>query len=448
MMANKKEGRIIGLTPLVLFLILFVGTGLVTGDFDNMPLLVAFFISAGYALTLNKKGEKLPISKKIDIFMNGGGDPTIILMMVIFLLAGAFYSVNDAMGAVDSTVNFGLSILPQNFILPGLFAIGCIISFSMGTSMGTVTALAPIGVGVADQTGISVALALGVVVGGAMFGDNLSFVSDTTIAATRTQGVELRDKFKMNFLIVLPAVIVTLIILMFIPINSAAFEVGEYSLVNILPYIGVIISALIGLNVMVVLVIGIGIGSVVGLVGGSFTVIELLGYLQRGMGWMQDLAFIALVIGGIVNLMDYYGGIDYLLNKVTSSIQSKKGGEFGIAALVSLIDIATANNTISIITAGPLAKDISKEYDIDPRRTASLLDIFSAAFQGFIPYGGQLLVAGGIASISPVKIMPFTIYPILIFIFGCLAIALGIPNFKNKAEDAFSEVDKKVEQSN
>lgn len=444
---SKNKGRLLGLTPLILFLVLFVGTGLITGDFDNMPLLVAFFISAGYALLLNKKGEKLSINKKIDMFMKGGGEPTIVLLVVIFLLAGAFYSVNDAMGAVESTVNFGLTILPTNFILPGIFAIGCIISFAMGTSMGTVTALAPIAVGVADQTGISVALALGVVVGGAMFGDNLSFVSDTTIAATRTQGVELRDKFKMNFLIVLPAVIVTLIILTFIPIDTAAIDVGQYSLVNILPYIGVIISALIGLNVMVVLVIGIGIGSIVGLIGGSFTVIELLGFIQRGMGWMQNLAIIAMIIGGIVELMKHYGGIDYLLNKVTANIKSKKGGEFGIAMLVSLIDIATANNTISIITAGPLAKDISKEYDIDPRRTASLLDIFSASFQGFIPYGGQLLVAAGIGSISPVKIMPFTIYPILLFVFGCLAIIFGIPNFKDKAEDSFTKVDENMENA-
>lgn len=445
---SKNKGRLIGLTPLILFLVLFVGTGLITGDFENMPLLVAFFISAGYALLLNKEGEKLSINKKIDMFMKGGGEPTIVLLVVIFLLAGAFYSVNDAMGAVESTVNFGLTILPTNFILPGIFAIGCIISFAMGTSMGTVTALAPIAVGIADQTGISIALALGVVVGGAMFGDNLSFVSDTTIAATRTQGVELRDKFKMNFLIVLPAVIVTLIILMFIPIDTAAIDVGQYSLVNILPYIGVIISALIGLNVMVVLVIGIGIGSIVGLIGGSFTVIELLGFIQRGMGWMQNLAIIAMIIGGIVELMKYYGGIDYLLHKVTANIKSKKGGEFGIAMLVSLIDIATANNTISIITAGPLAKDISKEYDIDPRRTASLLDIFSASFQGFIPYGGQLLVAAGIGSISPVKIMPFTIYPILLFVFGSLAIIFGIPNFKDKAKDSFAQVDESKEEVN
>lgn len=436
-MSNNK-GRFIGLTPLVLFLILFVGTGLITGNFDNMPLLVAFMISAAYALCLNKEDEKLAFNKKIDIFMEGGGEPTIVLLVVIFLLAGAFYSVADAMGAVSSTVNLGLNILPKNALLPGIFVIGCIISFSMGTSMGTVTALAPIAIGISQQTGINVALALGTVIGGAMFGDNLSFVSDTTIAATRTQGVELKDKFKMNFFIVLPAVIVTVIILLFIPVSGATFEVGEYSLVKILPYLSVIVSALIGINVMMVLVIGIGVGSIIGLIGGSFSLVELLGFIQRGMGWMQNLAIIAMIIGGIVELMKYYGGINYLLYNVTSRIKTKKGGEAGISALVSLIDIATANNTISIITAGPLAKDISKEYEIDPRRTASLLDIFSSAFQGILPYGGQLLVAAGLASITPVAIMPYTFYPMLLIVFGIFSIVTGLPRFKTDAKDSFA----------
>lgn len=426
----KKDSNFFGLLPLIVFLVLFVGTGIITGNFENMPLLVAFMISAGFALILNKKGEKLSIGKKVDIFMKGGGEPTIILLVVIFLLAGAFYSVADAMGAVESTVNLGLTILPRSIILPGIFIIGCIISFAMGTSMGTVTALAPIAIGISQQSGIALPLILGTVIGGAMFGDNLSFVSDTTIAATKTQGVHLRDKFKMNFLIVLPAVILTIIILMFIPVGSVSIEVGAYSLVKVLPYLAIIISALFGLNVMVVLVIGILCGSVIGLANGSFNLIELLGFIQRGMGWMQNLAIIAIIIGGIVELMKYYGGIDYLLEKVTSKIKSKKGGEAGIAVLVSLIDIATANNTISIVTAGPLAKDISKEYDIDPKRTASILDIFSSAFQGILPYSGQLLVAAGLASISPIAIMPFCIYSMLIALCGILAIIFGIPKFK------------------
>ncbi|MCJ7689714.1 MAG: Na+/H+ antiporter NhaC family protein [Clostridiaceae bacterium] len=432
----KNENSFVGLLPLIVFLVIFVGTGVITGNFSNMPLLLAFVISAGFALIINKKGEKLSISKKIDIFTTGGGEPTIILLVVIFLLAGAFYSVADAMGAVGSTVNLGLAILPRNMILPGIFIIGCIISFAMGTSMGTVTALAPIAIGIAQQTGLGLPLVLGTVIGGAMFGDNLSFVSDTTIAATKTQGVQLRDKFKMNGLIVLPAVIVTIIILLFIPVGNATIEVGAYSFIKILPYIAIIVSALIGLNVMLVLVIGVLTGSVIGLASGTFGFIELLGFIQRGMGWMEDLAIIAIIIGGIVGLMKYYGGIGYLLEKIKSKIKTKRGGEFGIAALVSLIDLATANNTISIVTAGPLAKDISEQYDIDPRRTASILDIFSSAFQGLVPYGGQLLVAAGLAKISPIEIMPYSIYSILMLVFGVLAIVIGIPKLKSIGKKA------------
>ncbi len=429
----KSENSFVGLLPLIVFLIVFVGTSVITGDFSNMPLLVAFIISAGFALFLNKKGEKLSIAKKIDIFTVGGGEPTIILLVIIFLLAGAFYSVADAMGAVESTVNLGLTILPSNMILPGIFIIGCIISFAMGTSMGTVTALAPIAIGIAQQTGIGLPLVLGTVIGGAMFGDNLSFVSDTTIAATKTQGVELIDKFKMNGLIVLPAVIITIIILLFIPVGSATVQAGAYSIVKTLPYLAIIIAAFCGLNVMLVLVFGVLTGSVIGLASGTFGFVELLGFIQRGMGWMENLAIIAIIIGGIVELMKYYGGIGYLLEKIKSGIKTKKGGEFGIAALVSLLDLATANNTISIVTAGPLAKDISDQYGIDPKRTASLLDIFSSAFQGLVPYGGQLLVAAGLAKISPISIMPYSIYSILMVLFGVLAIVTGIPKLKGVA---------------
>ncbi|WP_066501487.1 Na+/H+ antiporter NhaC family protein [Abyssisolibacter fermentans] len=438
----KKENRnqeneyksFLGLTPLLVFLVIFLTTGIVTKSFTNMPILVAFIIVLAYSLCLNRKGEKLPLDKKVDIFSRGGGESTIILMVVIFILAGAFYSVANAMGAVESTVNLGLSILPTKAILPGIFLIGCVISFAMGTSMGTVTALTPIAIGMSQQTGISLPLIVATVVGGAMFGDNLSFVSDTTIAATRTQGIELKDKFKMNVLIVLPAVIVTLIILALIPIGSATLEVGSYSLLKVLPYISIIICALVGFNVMVVLAIGILTGAVLGLSLGAFNFVELLGFIQRGFGWMQDLCLIAIVIGGIVELMKYYGGIGFLLDKVTANVKTKKGAEGGIAALASLIDIATANNTIAIVTSGPLARDISKQYDIDPRRTASLLDIFSSAFQGIVPYGGQILVAAGLAQLSPVELVPYSIYSMLMIVFGILAIVLGIPNFKKKVE--------------
>ncbi|WP_099190151.1 Na+/H+ antiporter NhaC family protein [Tepidibacter mesophilus] len=427
---TDKKSSFKGLLPLVFFLLLFMGTGIITGNFNNMPLLLAFILASAFALLLDKEGANTSLSDKIDIFSKAGGEPTIILMVVIFLLAGAFYSIADAMGAVSSMVNLGLSILPANLLLPGLFMVGCILSFSMGTSMGTITALAPIGVGIASQTGLSLPLVLGTVIGSALFGDNLSFISDTTIAATRTQGVELRDKFKANGLIVLPAVIVTLVILTFLSGGNANLETYEYSIVRIVPYIAIIGSALIGLNVMVVLGIGIGSGAVIGLFMGDFTVVELFGVLQRGMGWMEDLAIISLIVGGLVGLMNYYGGINYLLEKVTSKVKTAKGAQLGIAALVSLIDIATTNNTISIITAGPLAKDLSKEYDIDPRRTASILDIFSSAFQGLIPYGGQFLLAAGIGQISPVEIVPYSIYSLLMIVFGLVAIMFNFPKMK------------------
>lgn len=435
----KKKGSIVGLLPLVFFLVIYMGTGLISGDFSGMPLLLGFIFAAGFGLLLNKPGEKLSLDDKLDVFSKGGGEPTIILMVLIFILAGAFYSIAEEMGAVSSIVNLGLSILPANMLLPGLFLIGAILSFSMGTSMGTITALAPIGVGIAEQTGLNMALVMGTVVGSAMFGDNLSFISDTTIAAIRTQGVLPRDKFKANGLIVLPAVIITLVILFFMSTGNVQVDSGGYELIRIVPYIVIIATALMGLNVMAVLASGIAVGSIIGMMLGDFNVIELFGVLQRGMEWMEDLAMISIVVGGIVGLMQHYGGIDFLLNKISEKINSKKGAEFGIAALVSLIDIATTNNTISIITAGPLAKDMSEQYGISPIRTASLLDIFSSAFQGLIPYGGQLLLAAGIAKISPVAIVPYAFYSMLMFVMGSLAIITGIPTFAAKA------VDKKID---
>ncbi|MDO5725600.1 MAG: Na+/H+ antiporter NhaC family protein [Tissierellia bacterium] len=425
-----KKGSIKGLIPLIVFLLIFAGTGIITGKFENMPLLVAFIITSAIALAMNKEGEKLSLSEKVDMFAKGGGDPTLILMVLIFILAGAFYSVADAMGAVSSTVNLGLSILPANMLLPGLFIVGCVLSFAMGTSMGTVSALTPIAVGIASNTNISMPLICGVVIGGAMFGDNLSFISDTTIAATRTQEVEMRDKFKVNILIVLPAVIINLIVLFFMNVKVTGLETFEYNLVNIIPYIVIIAFALMGLNVFATLGLGILVGCIIGLIHGDFTVLEMFEVLQRGMGWMEDIAIIAIVVGGVVALMNHYGGIDYLIYKLTSKVKTKKGAEFSMAALVSLIDVATTNNTISIITAGPIARDISDQFEIDRRRTAGLLDIFSSGFQGLIPYGGQLLVAGGLAQISPGAITPYSWYPMLIIVMGIIAIITGIPKLK------------------
>lgn len=429
----KKNSSFLGLLPLIFFLVIYMSTGIFSGEFSSMPLLLAFMFTAGFSLLLDKKGVKTSLDDKLEIFSKSAGDSTIILMVMIFMLAGAFYSIADAMGAVKSIVNLGLTILPTNMLLPGIFIIGAILSFAMGTSMGTITALAPIGMGIVAQTGMNPAIVMGAVIGSAMFGDNLSFISDTTIAAIRTQGVEPRDKFKVNFLIVMPAVILSIIIFSFFSSGSGMkTHTYAFDLMRIVPYIVVIVTALIGLNVMSVLGAGILMGAIIGLYKGDFNFIELLGVLQRGMGWMQDLAMISIVVGGVVGLMNYYGGIDYLLEKVTSKIKTKKGAEFGMAALVSLIDVATTNNTISIITAGPLAKDISIKYEIDRRRTAGILDIFSSAFQGIIPYGGQLLLAAGIAKISPVQIVPYCIYSYLMIVFAILSIILGIPRFKNK----------------
>ena len=297
----KKKGSFLGLVPLLIFLLIYASTGIFTDKIDNMPLLVAFTITAAIALCLNSPNkEKINFEQRVEIFCKGAGDSTILLLVIIFLLAGAFYSVTDAMGGVKSMVNLGLTLLPLKMLLPGLFIIGCILSFAMGTSMGTVSALAPIAVGIAKETGINLPLICGVVVGGAMFGDNLSFISDTTIAATRTQEVEMKDKFKVNFLIVLPAVILNIIVLSFIGGKGVQGAVYEYSLLNLIPYVSIIVLALIGINVIIVLTIGVVLGLIIGLINNSFTFIEMFSVVQRGMGWMENMAVISLIIGGVV----------------------------------------------------------------------------------------------------------------------------------------------------
>jgi len=426
-----KKGNAYALLPLGLFLVLFVGSGIISGDFYKMPVLVAFIISAGVALLFNKKAT---LDEKMSVFCKGAGDSNIILMVIIFLLAGAFSGTAKAMGGVDSTVNLSLSILPSNLLVTGLFVIGCFISISMGTSVGTIAALAPIGLGIAEKTSIPVALVLGAIVGGAMFGDNLSMISDTTIAAVRTQGCELKDKFKMNFFIVLPAAIITVILL---TVKTSGYEVNldsgyEYELIKVVPYLLVLIGALCGANVFALLGSGIVFAGIVGLVTNSFDVFGLIEAISTGMSGMYELSLLAIIIGGVVELIKFNGGIDYVLYFITSRIRSKKRAEFGIAALVSIIDLCTANNTIAIVAAGPLAKDISEKYNIDKRKSASILDIFSSCWQGFIPYGAQLLTAAGVASISPVEIMPYLFYPGLMFICGIISIAFSGVLFKEE----------------
>jgi Na+/H+ antiporter NhaC len=436
---NSNKGNFWGLSPLIVFLVIYLGMGLFSGSFDNMPLMVGILIASGVALTLQKPGatkeNRVSFDEKVTIYCKGAGEHTLILMVVIFILAGAFYGVANKMHAVDSITNLGLSILPTNLILPGLFLIGCMLSFSMGTSMGTVAALMPIAVNISEKTGFNVALLAGVVVGGAMFGDNLSFISDTTIAATRTQEVAMKDKFKANILMVLPAVILNCILLTLQPSGTIAGITTEaFNFVNIIPYLIVIVLSLVGMNVIGVMSLGIFSGMIIGVLHGDFTAVGSLAVIHEGMTGMEDMAIIAVLVGGMVELMKYFGGIDFLLEKLTSRVKTARGGELSIALLVSLLDIATTNNTISIIASGPIARDIADKYGIARQRVAGILDLFSAAFNGLLPYAGQLLVAGGMAGVSPIKIMPYNWYSILMLVFGTFFIIIGWPKFNKKSE--------------
>lgn len=428
---NEKKGSFIALLPLIVFVMLFIGTGLITKSFSNMPINVALIIAASIALLMNRKRT---LVEKVETFSKGGGNPNIILMVMIFILAGAFAEVAKGMGAVEATVNLGMSFLPSNMLMVGLFVIGCFISISMGTSTGTVVALAPIGIGIANQTDIPLALSMATVVGGAMFGDNLSMISDTTIAAVRTQQTKMKDKFKVNFFIVLPGAIVTAIILGIITMDAHAVISKDYTfeLVKVLPYLAVLIAAIAGVHVLIVLLCGTLFAGTIGLIDGSYSISSFLKAVSEGIMSMENLAIIAIIIGGMVELIRVNGGITFLLNVITKRIKSKKGAEAGIAGLVGATDVATSNNTISIIITGPLAKSIADEYEIDPRKTASLLDIFSSCFQGMIPYGGQLLAASGLAAMSPVSIIPYSFYPFMLGICGITAILVGYPKWKGE----------------
>ncbi|WP_079479191.1 Na+/H+ antiporter NhaC family protein [Halobacillus salinus] len=427
-MTDQPKSNPLALIPFGVFILLFIGSGIATGDFYQMPVLVALFAAILVALFMNRETD---FQTKMQQLTRGGGHPDIILMVIIFLLAGAFSSVAEGMGAVDSTVNLGLSVLPSNLLVVGLFIIACFISISMGTSVGTIVALAPIGMGVADQTGINVAITMGSIVSGAMFGDNLSIISDTTIAAVRTQGTKMKDKFRANFFIVLPAAIVTAVIFAFITSDPANAVQGDtpYQLVKVLPYLGVLIFAIIGVNVIYVLMVGILFAGIVGVATGDIGLSNFVTLLGDGFQSMQNLSLLVILLGGLVELIRQNGGIQFLLEAISRRANSNRGGEFGIAGLVSAVNLSTANNTISIITAGPLAKQISDEYGIDAKRSASILDIFSSSVQGLLPYGAQVLSVAGVASISPVAIVPFCIYPILLALSGILAIVFRFPKF-------------------
>ena len=427
---EKNKGRAVALLPIGVFLIIFLGAGIVTGDFYTMPAIVAFLIALLVAFLQNKN---LTFTEKLQVISKGVGDENIITMCRIFLCAGGFSGAVTAAGGADSTVNFGLSILPSNIAVVGLFIIGCFISVSMGTSMGTIAALAPIAVGISEKTGFPMAVCIGAVVCGAMFGDNLSMISDTTIAAVKTQGCEMKDKFKANFFIVLPAAIATIAIFFFMTRNGNFTLTKElpYNVWQILPYIVVLIGALIGINVFVVLISGTVLSLIVGVATGSIALGDIFIAVGGGtigdkaiggvMG-MYDITVISIVVACIVSLVKEYGGIQFILNLIKGHIKGRRGGELGIAGLALLVDACTANNTVAIVMTGPIAKEICDEYHISAKRSASLLDIFTSVGQGIIPYGAQLLSAATLTGLTPFAIMPYLYYPFLMAVSAVLFI--------------------------
>lgn len=413
--------RIWALLPFFVFVVVFAGAGIISRDFYSMPAYVAFIIALFVAFLQNRK---LPFEKKLEIAAKGAGDTNIITMVLIFLVAGAFSGIVTAAGGVESTVNFGLSIIPPQFMVVGLFVIGCFISLSMGTSMGTITALAPIALGVAEQTDFPVAICIGATVCGAMFGDNLSMISDTTIAAVRTQGCEMKDKFKQNFFIVLPAAIIT-IFLFYLRTREMTYESGsyDYNFVEVIPYLVVLVGALIGFNVFAVLFSGIILSMIVGIANGSFTFMESFGLIGEGMTGLFEISIISITVACIVSLIKENGGISLIIDGIRKSVKGKRGAEFGIGILVFLVDLCTANNTIAIVMSGPVAKEIGDEFVVESKRVASILDIFASVGQGLIPYGAQLLTAAALTGITPISIMPYLYYPILMLVCVLLFIA-------------------------
>ena len=419
-MGNEKSNAA-ALLPIGVFLVIFLGSGVITGDFYAMPASVAFLIALFVAFCQNRG---LSFDEKISIISKGVGNENIITMSLIFLCAGAFSGAVTAAGGVESTVNLGLSILPAKVAVVGLFIIGCFISVSMGTSMGTIAALAPIAVGISEKTGFSLAVCIGAVVCGAMFGDNLSMISDTTIAAVKTQGCEMKDKFRENFFIVLPAAIVTIVLFFFITRNGN-FKLAEeltYNIWRVVPYVLVLVGALIGINVFLALISGTVISLIVGVATGSLAVGDMFAAVGEGVTGMYDITVISIVVACIVSLVKEFGGIQFILNLIKKSIKGQKGGEIGIAGLSLLVDMCTANNTVAIVMAGPIAKEISEEFDISSRRSASLLDIFTSVGQGMIPYGAQLLSAASLTGLTPFAIMPYLFYTILMAVSAVLFI--------------------------
>ena len=413
------------LSPLLVFLCLYLVTSLIVNDFYKVPITVAFLISSVYAICITKG---LLLNDRIMQFSIGASNKNILLMIWIFILAGAFAQSAKDIGSIDATVNLTLQLLPENLLLAGIFLAACFISLSIGTSVGTIVALVPVVAGIAEKTELSMPFMTAIVVGGAFFGDNLSFISDTTIAATRTQGCVMRDKFRANFLIVLPAALLVLAWYIYRGLDiSIVNETQQVEWIKVIPYIIVLLTAFFGLNVTIVLILGILSTSIVGIATGSITFFDWFSSMGTGISGMGELIIVTLLAGGMLELIRFNGGVDYILQTLTRRINGKRGAEFCIAALVSIANICTANNTIAIITVGPLVRDIANRYKIDNRKSASILDTFSCAIQGIIPYGAQLLIAAKLAVLSPLSVIEYLYYPIAIGIMATISIILRYP---------------------
>lgn len=419
-----KKG-IIALSPLLVFILLYLVTSIIARDFYKVPITVAFMASSIYAVIISRG---MTLRKRIDIFSQGAGTSQMMLMIWIFVLAGAFANSAKMMGAIDATVNLALLLLPAKMILAGLFLAACFISLSIGTSVGTVVALVPIAAGMADYTGMSLPMIVAVVVGGSFFGDNLSFISDTTIVATSTQECRLSDKFRVNSYLVMPVACFMLIVYIFMGIHTQAVHPsGNIDILKVIPYIVVLVTAVLGMNVMAVLTIGLFLTGIIGILLGAFDFFGWMQAMGNGILGMGELIIITIMAGGMLELIKYNGGIDFIISHMTRQVNSKRGAELSIATLVSLVNICTANNTVAILTVGGIAKKIGDRFGVDSRKCASILDTFSCMMQGIIPYGAQLLMAGGLAAINPISIIPFLYYPFLLGIMALASILVRYP---------------------
>ena len=419
-----KKG-IIALSPLVVFVVLYLVTSIIAGDFYKVPITVGFMAASMYAVLISGGAT---LHERIDIYSRGAAKGQMMLMIWIFILAGAFAHSAKVMGAIDATVNLALTLLPGNMLLAGLFLAACFISISVGTSVGTIVALTPIAAGVAQQTGTSVPLMTAVIVGGSFFGDNLSFISDTTIAATATQGCKLSDKFRVNSFIVVPAAIVILVVyfMMGTDIQSPQ-HIPEVAYLKVVPYLVVLLTAIMGMNVMAVLSLGTIVTGVIGMAEGAFDIFGWFNAMGNGILGMGELIIITMMAGGLLEIIKHNGGIDFIIERLTRHVSTKRGAEMTVAGLVSFVNMCTANNTVAIITVGGIAKQIADRFGVDNRKCASILDTFSCTVQGIIPYGVQILMAAGLAQLNPISIMPYLYYPFAIGIAALLSILFRYP---------------------